>query len=79
MPLHAELVYACALAALCALHNARQAQGRRWWRGWQAAALADWGPFIRLSLAATAMIVADWWAGLGTASLFAYSLRGRGA
>ncbi|KAL4438174.1 hypothetical protein ABPG77_010535 [Micractinium sp. CCAP 211/92] len=56
-----ELVYACTLAAMCALHNARQAQGRRWWRGWQAAALADWGPFIRLSLAATAMIVADWW------------------
>ncbi|KAL4448503.1 hypothetical protein ABPG75_005722 [Micractinium tetrahymenae] len=56
-----EVVYACALAAMCALHNRRQAPEERWWRGWQAAAMTDWGPFIKLSLAATAMIVADWW------------------
>lgn len=64
-----ELVYTCALAAACALHNARQAPGDRWWHGWQAAALADWGPFIKLSLAATAMIVADWWVWRGCCKL----------
>ena len=58
----AEAVYAAALAAACVLHNRRQPPGERWWAGWSRQALRDWGPFLRLSAAATAMIVADWWA-----------------
>jgi MATE family multidrug resistance protein len=58
----AEAVYAAALAAACVLHNRRQPLGERWWAGWSRQALRDWGPFLRLSAAATAMIVADWWA-----------------
>lgn len=75
----AELVYACALLAMCVAHNARQVPAERWWRGWQAAALAGWGPFARLSVAATAMIVADWWAGRAAARLPKCLGRGRGS
>lgn len=56
-----ELIYIACLLALCALHNARRPPQERWWRGWSRDALRGWGPFLRLTLAATAMIVADWW------------------
>lgn len=53
-----ELIYIACLLALCALHNARRPPQERWWRGWSRDALRGWGPFLRLTLAATAMIVA---------------------
>ena len=56
-----EVLYVLCLSALCSLHNSRRTPQERWWHGWSREALRGWGPFLRLSLAATAMIVADWW------------------
>lgn len=53
-------MYVAALAAACALHNVRQPEGQRWWRGWSVDALRDWGPFAKLSVSSTLMIVLDW-------------------
>lgn len=56
-----EVVNVSVLAAACWAHNAARPPERRWWHGWSAAALAHgWGPFLRLSLAATLMITLDW-------------------
>ncbi|PRW44986.1 MATE efflux family [Chlorella sorokiniana] len=55
-----EAVYVAVLAAACALHNAQQPAGQRWWHGWSGDALRDWGPFAKLSVSSTLMIVLDW-------------------
>jgi len=56
-----DAVYAAALVVLCALHNSRRPADERWWHGWQlGAAMTDWGPFLKLSAAATGMVMADW-------------------
>jgi MATE family multidrug resistance protein len=56
-----EAIYCMCLIGMCVLHNWRRPPAERWWGGWNRDALRGWGPFLRLSAAATAMVICDWW------------------